>query len=507
MYRILLVDDEMMELEALKNYIDWKALGIDHVDVAKNGKAAYELVLAQQPDIVITDIQMPVMDGIDLARKIYGWNRNIKIVFLTGYDEFEYLKTALQVGAVDYILKPFCEETIVKVINRVKEQIERDNLFQNSVDMMEKMLLQRLCTEEQTLEEVLLRELEQASERDDCGNFYGMVQFFHVFQKNLDRNMERKLAEIKTVWFEGSTLIFLIRGYVDLKDAALRIQKILEDLTGKRYNGVWLKKKTGREKLRESFHMLKSWENRVFYESAGYLASVIGFCDNPEGNLLDYEQKDVMRLQQKLAELDDLGQKEEISGLLDQTFSYFSQSKTRRSDVLQVLYRIFFRLEERAAIGGDLKPDEKERRESIYERIEKCYCIGQIREYINGILKQIEEALNQRSGGGKNAYVVNKVKEYVQKHYSEDMTVTDMAEEIHFSKNYIRTIFKEGTGQTILEYITNYRFERACELLKQPEYKVKDVSSKVGYENTSYFCSVFTKRFGITPNEYRRKYM
>ena len=92
-------------------------------------------------------------------------------------------------------------------------------------------------------------------------------------------------------------------------------------------------------------------------------------------------------------------------------------------------------------------------------------------------------------------------------HYSQSVTVEDMAAEIHFSANYIRTIFKEGTGQTILEYITDYRFEQACELLKNPKYKVKEVSMQVGYENVSYFCSIFTKRYGETPNEYRKKYL
>ena len=176
MYRILLVDDEKMELEALKNYIDWKTLGIDHVDTAKNGKAAYELVLDRQPDIVITDIQMPVMDGIDLAKKIYEWNRDIKIIFLTGYDDFAYIKEAFQVNAVNYILKPFSEESIAEVIHRAIKQIEKENLFQNSVDVMGKLLLQRLCTEEQTPEDRLLQELKQVSGKKKRRSFrYGSV--------------------------------------------------------------------------------------------------------------------------------------------------------------------------------------------------------------------------------------------------------------------------------------------------------------------------------------------
>ena len=147
------------------------------------------------------------------------------------------------------------------------------------------------------------------------------------------------------------------------------------------------------------------------------------------------------------------------------------------------------------------------RGENQYENLRKCCCIEEARDYVDGILKTIEEKRNQQLGDCKSAYVVRKVQEYVRSHYSQSVTVEDMAAEIHFSANYIRTIFKEGTGQTILEYITDYRFEQACELLKNPKYKVKEVSMQVGYENVSYFCSVFTKRYGETPNEYRKKYL
>ena len=136
MYRILLVDDEKMELEALKNYIDWKTLGIDHVDTAKNGKAAYELVLDRQPDIVITDIQMPVMDGIDLAKKIYEWNRDIKIIFLTGYDSFDYAKRAIRLGVKDYLLKPTNYDDMKKLIAKVsREIVERRAYLQNAENL------------------------------------------------------------------------------------------------------------------------------------------------------------------------------------------------------------------------------------------------------------------------------------------------------------------------------------------------------------------------------------
>lgn len=274
MYRILLVDDERMELEALKNYIDWEALGIDRVDSAKNGKAAYELVLEKQPDIVITDIQMPVMDGLALAKKIYELNRHIKIVFLTGYDEFSYVKEAIRVNAVDYLLKPFSEESIAEVIGRVKAEIEKDKLFRSSVGVLERRLLQRICMEEETDVEALVTELHKAAAGPEKARIYGMLQFWGVNNRNLTESMEKRLGEVEALWAEGRSLTFLIKGYADAQNAAARIQKILEELTGKRYSCVYAARGLEAGELREAYRLLKEQENELFYREEGCIRAV-----------------------------------------------------------------------------------------------------------------------------------------------------------------------------------------------------------------------------------------
>ena len=144
MLRILLVDDEPLELQALRDHVDWARLGIDQVATARNGRAAYESILEKEPDIVITDVHMPVMDGITLARKIRELNQHIKVIFLSGYDDFSYVQSALQMGAADYLLKPFTASDIENVILKVKEALNRDMLFSHSLETLEQQLLERL---------------------------------------------------------------------------------------------------------------------------------------------------------------------------------------------------------------------------------------------------------------------------------------------------------------------------------------------------------------------------
>lgn len=125
MYSVLLVEDEKLELETLRDYVDWKSLGITRVYTARNGKRALEYVEEYDPDIVITDIQMPVMGGIELANRIVEGGYPCKIVFLTGYGDFEYVKAAFHVRAVDFILKPFTVEEIAQCMKRVEQEIEK----------------------------------------------------------------------------------------------------------------------------------------------------------------------------------------------------------------------------------------------------------------------------------------------------------------------------------------------------------------------------------------------
>ena len=159
MLQVLLVDDEPLELQALQDHVNWKALGVGRVMTARNGKIAYESILEQEPDIVVTDVHMPVMDGITLARKIHALNRKIKVVFLSGYDDFSYVKSAMQMGAVDYLLKPFTGKSVEAVIRKVKDVLDRERLFSQSLEALERQLLERLCTGSEAEEATVLEEL------------------------------------------------------------------------------------------------------------------------------------------------------------------------------------------------------------------------------------------------------------------------------------------------------------------------------------------------------------
>ena len=200
MLKILLVDDEPLELQALREHVDWEGLGIGRVDTAKNGRAAYEKILEQEPDIVITDVSMPVMDGITLAAKIHELNQRIKVIFLSGYDDFSYVQSALQLGASDYLLKPFTPEDIAKVIRKVKDALNRDLLFSHSLETLEQQLLERLCLEGESQQPVLLEELSRTRQLSSGSDRYGMLAFFSVSGSALPDHLLKNIPSIQAAW-------------------------------------------------------------------------------------------------------------------------------------------------------------------------------------------------------------------------------------------------------------------------------------------------------------------
>ena len=513
MLRILLVDDEPLELQALRDHVDWNGLGIGHVDTARNGKAAYDSILEQEPDIVITDVHMPVMDGITLARKIHDLNQHIKIIFLSGYDDFSYVQSALQLGASDYLLKPFTAEDIENVIGKVKEERSRDLLFSHSLETLEQQLLERLCLEGEPQQSVLLEELSRTRQLSSGSDQYGMAIFFCISGKSLVDHLLKNMPSIHAAWLEENRLGIILRGYADPHESSLKIQEMLKALTGFPYNGAYLDQRGLKDvQLRPAWQLLKNQEDSVYYLNAGSLKEIrlpesamdagnssLSFLLPPyiSGDLPDSVLEEELEHLEQLFPYEREAETEEET---DRFLSRIQKMGLSRKSLENSVLRMLTLLERRISSGSSCRFSLSR------SQLEGCSCVSELKALLLGTFHQVL-ITHQEKAGGKNAYVVRKVKEYVQKHYGEPMTVDAIADEIHFSVNYVRSIFKEGTGQTILEYVTDYRFARACELLKDPTLRVKEVANMVGYENISYFGSVFTKRYHLTPNEYRKKFL
>lgn len=455
MYRVLLVEDEEIELETLRDYIDWKKNGISRVFTARNGRRALECLEENMADIVITDIQMPGMSGIELAETIVRRGYPCKIVFLTGYDDFSYIHSAFQVNAVDYLLKPFTIEEVEACLKKVRSELEKSEIADWSRKTAAKQLLEMALREKQETE--LLRKNFRGvfgEELEECR--FGIIAVYGKTEENICSQIQEKYKGIRYISKTERISILLLAGYLSVKDTAFHMdppELFCAD-----------EKETEEEK---AYHFREQKERR---EEICRLVSN-GKKQETLQTMKDYFQQ--------------------LKGLAPKTFA-------------GEVYNLYMYLWNRLVLSDELLENwmeaEKILRENEIFEVNNSYQMREkMKQYLERMLAFFEEQ-NQNP----NYYAVYQVKTYLQEHCSESADIEKLATEVGLSPNYLRSLFKEATGKTILEYNTEMRLQRAAELLKNKKNKVREVSLAVGYENVSYFGVVFQKRFGVTPNEYRK---
>lgn len=254
---LLLVDDERLELETLRDYINWYDLGFDRVYTAGGGREGYDKVQRLQPDVVITDIEMPGINGIEMAKMLYEDRCPAKVIFLTGYDEFEYARTALWLHAEDYILKPFTEKKIRSATERVKASIEKDHMVKSSIESMERNLVERMIKAKK--EEALEACAEYRRLKKDKKNLcFGMMKIIGKMEKRVAQQAEALFSEIEYMVEPEKTGEFyaLTYSFVSFENTALRVQAWLEE---KQIPTVimWGEEKVPVEKLREQVERME----------------------------------------------------------------------------------------------------------------------------------------------------------------------------------------------------------------------------------------------------------
>lgn len=492
MFSILLVEDEKLELETLRDYVDWKKLGASRVYTARNGRTALECLEKHNPDIMITDIQLPVMNGIELSKRAREEGFGCKIVFLTGYDNFEYMKSAFQVQAIDYILKPFRVDEVEALILRIREQLEKERIAERSVQLASGQVFVVACEQEEADLEELSRKYLSVSADEKA---YGLLAVYGITDEKTAARIE-SLTEVRHVFSLESLLLTVLYSYVSFRDAAGRIVTAL----GGKCSVVWFEDKVSLSDMRTRTKMLLGYRDRMFYGAPGEILEVSGRPEPREGRF-DRElwNQNGQMLCQNILGGSTVAAVEDVFLECMELLRSLGREECQRE-----AYGLYLNLYNRLELEHT----------PLMEEMEKRNCKPELQIWNTGFFAEVQQALWQyieklceffeRQRENPNFYVTMWVKDYLEKNYMRVCSVEEMAEGIHLSPNYLRSLFKAGTGQTILEYMTDFRLQKACDLLKDKALKVKDVSLKVGYENVSYFSQIFVKRYGVTPNEYRK---
>lgn len=531
MIKVFLVEDEFVVREGIKNNIDWKAQGYEFAGEAGDGELAFPMIQKAKPDIVITDIRMPFMDGLELSRRIKKELPGIEIIILSGYEEFEYAKEGIRLGVAEYLLKPISGEDLLKAVNKIAVRIEerrreqeiREKYALEMEGFFEKErgdLFRYLVTGTKTVSELL--ELADRLQLDLSAMWYNIVLFRaqsteHGHGEYCDSlvEAEQKFKKLEDGGhlllfdrnLEGEALLFKADSREELEaiqtDYLEQMKNILADYEHISYFGGIGEPVNRLTELPVSFEKASHvFAHRYLLRNSGMMSSEdveeIGSTEEEDFSFSHVDMKLVDR--SRIREFLRTGNGEEAIYFVEELFKDLSTGAMKST-----MFRQYLTMDAYFCVVDFVEGMQLSR-----EEIETIDITSGTQQGIQGtiqyVVRIIRQALELREKAASNRYgdVVEEMTHYIEEHYAEEeLSLNLLASHVNFSPNHLSMIFSQQTGQTFIKYLTDYRMNKARELLRCTGKRSSSISMEVGYRDPHYFSYLFRKTQGMTPTQYR----
>jgi two-component system, response regulator YesN len=530
MKKVLIADDEFLVRVGLKTTINWEENGFQIVGEAKNGKEAIELFQKHDPDILLTDIRMPVMDGLELIQTLKKMKKNLKAVILTHYDDFGYAKEAIKHGASEYILKSdLSDENLLEVLKKLSEEIEAEGTSESqstNKDIKESFNVELYMDD--LLKQIVLSNIKSGDDLDQIltGHEkifkYNSYVFFTFVLEDIsgtsyEKDKELFLKTIKNIlnqvfdemyfeyslFIENSEITCLLN--VSISDDNAHYAKTI-------FNCILMFKKNLKQFLDIELSVGIS-------EISNFINSLVNLlkqsriaqkhCFFEPIGIVAFKEEMLMRVD--AAPQINL---EIVKGFVkvlssEQIVVYIETIFTRLMVLKQIgwVKDIFIDfLSFAKIISNELnlksEPALNETKFS-YDNFDRLHSIDAVKHYIIDIYCSIVDYLSGKKQD-KYSYIISKSINFIKQNYHKNIALTDAAEYLEISKSYLSLLFKQETGINFTAFLTNYRIETAKKLLVSSNYKIYEIAEKVGFENPYYFSKVFKEVTGITCKEFKR---
>ncbi|GHH97846.1 response regulator [Neobacillus kokaensis] len=523
MYKIIIVDDEKNIRDRLAQFFPWTEVGFKVAGTAENGTEALELIKQERPHAVLTDVLMPEMTGLELAKEAGKAFPDIKMVILSAYDDFKYAQDAIQYGVKGYLLKPLMKNDFYDCFTKLAEQIREDEEVKKASQQSEKW----------NAEEVMLLDLIKGNNVNSYTNRWtsdsfriAIISFERLFKEASTFSMRQRITEYAAdfwnryqtpILFYGNSLILLISEPKFLTKKALMPDiKLFIDSLGENLGSLF--------KDIQSFavgvgnpapfkEICRSYNEAVYAYSYKYFndyETVIFYEDLPisddKGNqkpLQSFMLDHVKNMEQQLMESMKTGEIAIVTNLVNGFFDELKRSGRLqiadiRSSCSELMIILMFTMKEK---GFSLSSIDHQQ---VLGRIYEIDSLKELKRWLTQMLEAISFDLLNKDERDLNRYV-QMAKEYVKENYQERITLEDISQRLFLHQAYFSAIFKKETGQNFIDYINKVRVEKAAQLLRKTDYKIKVISDMVGFQSHSYFNKVFKNETGVTPVVFRRQ--
>jgi len=518
MIRMIIVDDEPIICEGLKQTIDWEQLGVEVAGVAWDGEQALQIVQSEPIDIVLSDIRMDGMDGLELAEQLRKLYPSISLIMISGYEDFEYARRAMRIGVTDYLLKPVNIDELKVVVSQVIERIHETaehispeeaelwlmNAIYNKVDFSESELLRRLKEYRGSFRVI-------ASQLTDFKHHYGELS-----AEGIKRLQDEWIGILQSAFEAGGLATInvftnsnLLYTFIHDKRQALDEQGWNQLL--KQAVVSW--KRDGRMYIAASSIFTELEATAAVCEQVRQLLPYHVLLPDDESILTEQKRN---KLESGRASSRSYSPPEDfasrLSGLLyrqewteakhmvEMLFAEMRKQQLLLPELLNIYEEQMALLRQRLRHNVVQFEQTSERLHDIDLHQYNAYDV--LEQLLLDELHALHDLIRSQSIN-KSYWVVEKAMKYVTEHYSEDVKASEVAEWLNITPNHFSYIFKQNTGKNFKEYINDVRITQAQRLLASTNDKVFEIADQVGYKEYKYFVSVFKAVTGMTPKEYR----
>ncbi|MCZ8519830.1 MULTISPECIES: response regulator [Paenibacillus] len=539
MHRLIIVDDEVEVLEGLKNTIDWHALGFELIGDYTNGRQAWEAVETLKPDLVVTDISMPFMNGLELAGRIAAAYPHTKVVILTGFDQFEYAQQALRLQVKDFILKPITAREIRSLLGRLKEEMDEELRQREDISRLYSQLNQSLpLLKERFLERMVVTGVSPRELEERCRYFGipplepGFLAVVFDFDDLADtfappENRTGAVPDAELLRFAG----FNILQEIAHKEGGLAFRSREERMI------VLLAGQTPSDPLQapafrlaeDARHQIEKYLKYTVTVGIGAVCSTAKelplsyrsalnaleyrflFGKNRVLSTLDVEGRPAAAPQpgqewdRRIATAVKTGSLEDVRGLIRQFVAELKQSLLPigacQLQIQKAVLALMNTLQE-LGLGGQLPHVSSS---FIFSDIERFKTLDEIEAWLQRTVGSAMTAIADNRSHTAKKQALQAVA-YIEENYADEaLSLQSVCRHVLMSTSHFSLVFKQRTGETFVEYLTRVRLEKAKELLQEGDLKLYQIAERIGYSDANYFSMLFKKHTGKTPREYRDK--
>ncbi|EGD48875.1 two component transcriptional regulator, AraC family [Ruminiclostridium papyrosolvens DSM 2782] len=529
MYKVFLVDDEVIVRHGIRDCIKWEQTDFVFSGEAPDGEFALPLIMEIKPDILITDIKMPFMDGLELSqvvRKNMPW---VKIIILSGHDEFGYAREAMRIGVTEYLLKPVTAQDLLESLEKVKDLIINEKRERENAEKIRKQLAENApLFRDKFLSELLLGMVPPVEVIDNCESLdINIISKFYIVEileletpkKNasdgeytevlqaealIDSIVSKNSEIIKFRRMLGE-IIVIIKGdnLQNIEEAAYSLaQSFKYEVERKTSCILGISIGGARERIQGITQSFKEADEIKNYRYIYGKRKILGINDikSDMGSKKDFIKIDMNNTYEFLK----CGLKSDVGSFVDKFIDNLNEIEMKSPMYIHYLFMDVVISASRFVeeLGGEIETllPWVSNLESFVAGIDSIEKFGELTEYTLKIVLEFRDTRVER----KYDSIIKKAKEYIHSNFANsNISLISVASYVNVSPSHFSTIFSQEAGENFIEYLTKVRVKKAMELLKTTSLKSSEIAYNVGYNDPHYFCYIFKKATGITPKEYR----